>query len=146
MNLDHAKSYWMQSNPHSCTICTAVLLKVLTELDQPHSLNWLQPEFEPCLEFLRTSWNTRDIYLLPNFYTLNATVLWVFAPCTWSFESPQDSQGSSCGCKDLVSAFTAVTSPLSLLIQLHNVANIKCDIAGKILCDSFFTLSFSGFL
>lgn len=63
-------------------------------------------------------------------------------PGPWSFESPQDSQGSSCGWKDLVSASTAVTSPLSLLIQLHNVANIKCDIAGKILCDSFFTQLF----
>lgn len=36
-------------------------------------------------------------------------------PGTGRFESPQDSQGSSCGCKDLASASTAVTVPLSLL-------------------------------
>lgn len=45
-------------------------------------------------------------------FCLNAPVLWVFPPGTRGFESLWDFQGSSCGCKDLASASTAVTLSL----------------------------------
>lgn len=65
-------------------------------------------------------------------------------PGTWRYERPQNSQGSSCGCKNLASASTAVTFPLSLFNSAAQCSRHRVTLVGKSCVVAFLRSAFQG--